>query len=66
MASVLSSNAFALLDDDEQGAADASVLADKAPVAKPATPKAKEEPKPGASYPRECAGFLLQCSLAIA
>jgi len=57
MASVLSSNAFALLDDDgepEQGAADASVLATKAPLAKPAPAKPKEEPKPGASYLIEC------------
>ena len=49
MASVLSSNAFALLDDDEQGnvATDAAAVAN-VPAAKAAPAKAKEEPKPGA------------------
>ena len=63
MASVLSSNAFALLDDDEQGnvATDAAAVAN-VPAAKAAPAKAKEEPKPGAwPMPAGTPAVLLCC-----
>ncbi len=66
MASVLSSNAFALLDDDEQGnvATDAATVAN-IPAAKAAPAKAKEEPKPGAWPILACTPAVLLFSLEL-